>query len=160
MVNELLLQGHDITIATRGKTMDCYGNKVKRITFERTNEHSVRNALLGTHYDVVIDKVVYCSNDIKYIMDVIDCDKYIYMSSTAVYNPLHWNIEEKDFDAVSKKLVWCERKEYPYAEIKRQAEPVPYNHGNKASRIIHRQYISFIVTRLPTIVIHSQNMHS
>lgn len=122
MVNELILQGHDITIATRGKTKDPYGDMVKRITIERTKEDSVRHVLSGTHYDVVIDKIAYCSNDIKYVMDVIDCDKYIYMSSTSVYNPKHWNTVEDDFDAVSKKLVWCGRKEYLYEEIKRQAE--------------------------------------
>lgn len=122
MVNELILQGHDITIATRGKTKDSYGDMVKRITIERTKEDSVRHVLSGTHYDVVIDKIAYCSNDIKYVMDVIDCDKYIYMSSTSVYNPKHWNTVEDDFDAVSKKLVWCGRKEYLYEEIKRQAE--------------------------------------
>ena len=78
-VNELIENGHDVTIATRGKTSDEYGDKVKRIIFERTNETSVREALTGTHWDVVIDKIAYCSNDIRYVMDVVDCDKYIYM---------------------------------------------------------------------------------
>lgn len=81
MVNELLTAGYDVTIATRGKASDSFGDKVKRIFLERTKEESVREALSGTHYDVVIDKIAYCSNDIKYVMDVIDCDKYIYMSS-------------------------------------------------------------------------------
>lgn len=34
---------------------------------ERTNEESVREALSGTHYDVVIDKIAYCSNDITHV---------------------------------------------------------------------------------------------
>ena len=74
------------------------GIRLKRIFLERTKEESVREALSGTHYDVVIDKIAYCSNDIKYVMDVIDCDKYIYMSSTSVYNPKHINTVEADFD--------------------------------------------------------------
>ena len=57
---------------------------------------SVREALSGTHYDAVIDKIAYCSNDIKYVMDVVDCDKYIYMSSTSVYNPKHMMIIQRD----------------------------------------------------------------
>lgn len=84
MVNELLTAGYDVTIATRGKASDSFGDKVKRIFLERTKEESVREALSGTHYDVVIDKIAYCSNDIKYVMDVIDCDKYIYMSDATV----------------------------------------------------------------------------
>ncbi len=81
MVNELLKKGHDVTIATRGKASDKYGDRVKRIIIERTNEASIKTALSSIHYDVVIDKIAYCSNDIKYVMEVVDCDKYIYMSS-------------------------------------------------------------------------------
>ena len=92
MVNKLLEQGHEVTIATRGKTPDSYGDKVERITIQRTNEESMREALQGKHFDVVIDKIAYCSNDIRYVMDYVDCDKYIYMSSTSVYNPILWNL--------------------------------------------------------------------
>ena len=96
---------YDVTIATRGKASDSFGDKVKRIFLERTKEESVREALSGTHYDVVIDKIAYCSNDIKYVMDVIDCDKYIYMSSTSVYNPKHINTVEADFDGIENELI-------------------------------------------------------
>lgn len=122
MVNELLKQGHEVTIATRGKAQDSYGDKVQRIIFDRTKQNSVREALTGIHFDVVIDKIAYCSNDIKYVMDVVDCDKYIYMSSTSVYEPKIVNTKENDFDGVSKELIWCDRKAFPYEEIKRQAE--------------------------------------
>lgn len=122
MVNELLAAGHDVTIATRQKASDSFGDKVKRIFLERTKEESIREALKGTHYDAVIDKIAYCSNDIRYVMDVIDCDKYIYMSSTSVYNPKHINTVEADFDGFENELIWCDRKAFPYEQIKRQAE--------------------------------------
>ncbi|MBE5867379.1 MAG: NAD-dependent epimerase/dehydratase family protein [Lachnospiraceae bacterium] len=122
MVNELLAAGHDVTIATRGKASDSFGDKVKRIFMERTKEDSVREALSDTHYDVVIDKIAYCSNDIKYVMDVVDCDKYIYMSSTSVYDPKHINTVEENFDGIENELIWCDRKAFPYEQIKRQAE--------------------------------------
>lgn len=122
MVNELLVNGHDVTIATRGKASDKYGDRVKRIILERTNEESVRKELSGTHYDVIIDKIAYCSNDIRYVLDVVDCDKYIHMSSTSVYNPKHINTIETDFDGFSTDFVWCDRFAFPYEQIKRQAE--------------------------------------
>ncbi len=122
MVNELLTNGHDVTIATRGNASDEYNDRVKRIILERTDEESVKKALSGTHYDVVIDKIAYCSNDIRYVMDVVDCDKYIHMSSTSVYNPKHLNTIESDFDGFSKDFVWCDRFAFPYEQIKRQAE--------------------------------------
>lgn len=121
MVHELLAKGHDVTIATRGKTSDPFGDKVKRIFLERTREESVREVLSGIRYDVVIDKIAYCSNDIKSIMDIIDCGKYIYMSSTAIYDPKHINTVEEDFDG-SGKLIWCDRAEFSYEQVKRQAE--------------------------------------
>ena len=122
MVKELVANGHEVTIATRGKSPDGYGDRVKRILIERTKEDSMKNALGGRRYDVVIDKIAYCSNDIKYVLEAVDCDKYIHMSSTSVYEPLHINTIESDFDGVSKELVWCNRKDFPYEEIKRQAE--------------------------------------
>ena len=106
MVNKLLEQGHEVTIATRGKTPDSYGDKVERITIQRTNEESMREALQGKHFDVVIDKIAYCSNDIRYVMDYVDCDKYIYMSILNDY--LHWYNEKR----IKKSLGYLSPMEY------------------------------------------------
>ena len=122
MVEELLKAGHEVTIATRGIAKDYYGKRVGRIILERTNEESMKNALKDKHFDVVIDKIAYCSNDIKYAMDAINCDKYIYMSSTSIYEPKHMNTQESDFDVNKKEVVWCDRMAFSYDEIKRQAE--------------------------------------
>lgn len=122
MVKDLLEKGHKVTIATRGKANDDFGNKVNRIIVERTNAESMKEAFTGKHFDVVIDKIAYCSNDIQYAMDSISFDKYIYMSSTSVYNPKHLNTVEADFDGLSKDFVWCGRMDFPYEQIKRQAE--------------------------------------
>lgn len=122
MVNDLIEKGHEVTIATRGTTPDSYGDSVSRICFERTDEDSIKAVISGTHYDVIIDKIAYCSNDIRKIMESADCDKYICMSSTAVYDPKHIDTVEEDFDGINGGLIWCDRKDYPYDVIKRQAE--------------------------------------
>ena len=122
MVKQLLESGHEVTIATRGNATDDYGDRVKRIIFERTSEESVHKAFSGTHYDVVIDKLAYCSNDIKWVMNALDCEKYIHMSSTSVYEPKHINTVEAEFDGRKQDVIWCNRDAFPYAEIKRQAE--------------------------------------
>ena len=122
MVEELIQQGHEVTIATRQTTKDNLGDAVQRIQIERTDPIQMEQAFKGKHFDVVYDKIAYCSNDIKNIMDVIDCDKYIYMSSTAVYEPKKMGTKEEDFDAMGKELIWCNRADFPYDEIKRQAE--------------------------------------
>ena len=122
MVEELIRQGHDITIATRQHTKDGFGEAVRRIQVDRTDPVSMINALQGKQYDVVYDKIAYCSNDIKNVMEVINCEKYIYMSSASVYEPKKMNTREDDFDGKTKELVWCSRSDFPYDEIKRQAE--------------------------------------
>ena len=122
MVNDLIEKGHEVTIATRGITPDGFGDSVSRICFERTDEDSIKAVIAGTHYDVIIDKIAYCSNDIRKILEAADCDKYIYMSSTAIYDPKHVNTVEEDFDGINGGLIWCDRQDYPYDVIKRHAE--------------------------------------
>ena len=122
MVNRLLEQGHEVTVATRGRAADPFGDRVKRVMIQRMDEESMKNVLVRDHYDVIIDKIAYCSSDIKYVLDHADCDRYIYMSSTAVYDPKHLNTVESDFDGYSKDFEWCDRFAYSYDKIKRQAE--------------------------------------
>ena len=122
MVDDLLKNGHKVTIATRGMAKDKYGDAVDRIIFDRCNVDSIKSQLSDKHFDVVIDKIAYCSNDIKNLLDVIDCDKYIYMSTTAVYDPKHIDTLETDFNAAEGELIWCGRGDYPYDVIKRHAE--------------------------------------
>jgi len=122
MVNELFTREHDVTIATRGLTKDAFGEKVRRVIIERTNANSIAKAFRGKHYDVVCDNIAYCSNDVKYLLDFVQCDRYIMTSSASVYSNMHMNIKEKEFNARNYPLQWCNRQDYPYDEIKRHAE--------------------------------------
>ena len=55
LVNELLTQGANVTIATRGKTPDSFGPKVTRlIFFDREDEDSIRSVLTKETYDVIL----------------------------------------------------------------------------------------------------------
>lgn len=122
MIEELLKNGHDVTIATRGRAEDPFGDRVKRIVVERTDPENMKSALKDKHFDVVIDKLAYASNDVKYAMESLDCDRYIEMSTTAVYDPKKLNTVEEDFDGRNRQFTWCSRGDFPYDEIKRQAE--------------------------------------
>ena len=122
MVQDLLKMGHEVAIGTRGLSKDPFGEQVKRIALDRSNGESLRQALQGKSFDLVIDKIAYCSNDIKRLLDFVDCQKYICMSTSAVYAPKKLNLVEEDFDPLAMKLVWCERKDFPYGQVKMQAE--------------------------------------
>lgn len=122
MVNSLLKKGHNVTIATRGKTKDIFGQKVERVIIERTNPDSLKEVLSKQYYDVVCDNLAYCSNDVKFLLDSIKCKRYIMTSSASVYINQHLQTKECEFDSHSYPLKWCFRQDYPYDEIKRQAE--------------------------------------
>lgn len=122
MVEELLREGHRVTIATRGLTPDKFGIRVGRIQLDLTDETSVRNALKGKRYDAVIDKMGYCSNEIKWILESVDCERFVHMSTAGVYNLDHFNIKEEEYDGSQGDLVWCNRRELSYDEVKRNAE--------------------------------------
>ena len=121
-VNELIKKGHVVTIATRGITPDSFGNNVNRVIYDRNDKESITSILKGKYYDAIIDKTAYCSNDIKNTLESAEFGKYIYMSSTAVYDPLHIDTKEEEFDPTKKKLMWCSRADYSYNEVKKQAE--------------------------------------
>lgn len=78
----------------------------------------------GTRYFgiAMVWELIKQGHEVKSAMDAIDCGKYICMSSTSVYEPKTPDTKEEDFDAVNKELVWCNRMDFPYAEVKRQAE--------------------------------------
>ncbi|HEX2944831.1 MAG TPA: NAD-dependent epimerase/dehydratase family protein [Clostridia bacterium] len=122
LVNELLSRGHDVTIATRGKANDHFGNRVGRIFIERTDEDSLTEAFRDKYFDVVCDNLAYCSNDVKYLLEHIRCGRYVMTSSAAVYTRQHLCTAENEFDPLSHPLQWCDRKDHPYDEVKRQAE--------------------------------------
>mgnify|MGYP002321514553 FL=1 len=51
MVEELLKNGHEVTIATRGNAKDDFGHKVQRLVLERTDASSMQEGLQNLHFD-------------------------------------------------------------------------------------------------------------
>ena len=123
LVNKLLADGHTVTIATRGTTPDPFGERVSRLVIERTDPASLATVFGGQHYDVIYDSLAYSSNEIKYLLDVVRCKRYIQTSTVSVYYPdMSVDQPESDFDPTIYPLVWLSRTDDHYSEIKRQAE--------------------------------------
>ncbi len=137
MVRKLIADGHDVTLATRGQHTDRFGSSVQRITLDKTDESSVKSALCGKSFDVVIDKVAYSSNDVRSLLKHARCQKYIQMSSCAVYQSEHLNITENEFDPKSIALKWLDRPA-DYALGKRLAERAALEFMNERSCVFVR----------------------
>ncbi len=121
-VNDLIAKGHKVTIANRGVTKDSFANKVRRIILDRTNENSINTALKGKYFDTVIDNIAYSSNDIDKVLKAVQCNRYIYTSTMFVYENLHINTLENEFNGNNYPLVYSNRNDYTYDVTKRHAE--------------------------------------
>jgi len=123
ITRELLKKGHQVTIGTRGKGEDNFSDEVQRLILNRVEPDNLLQALNGLEFDVVYDTQAYSSNEVKYLLEAVSCKKYIEVSTISVYSPEIKNLlTEEEFDPYEYPLNWCDRGEFSYDEIKRQAE--------------------------------------
>lgn len=126
LVAQLLSTDWEVTLATRGQTKDAFGDRVQRLVVERTDPNSLKAVLSGKSFDVIFDSLAYCSNDVKFLLDVLHPERYVQISSASVYDGIgegcHVNTREEEFDPGMGGLVYCNREDFSYDEIKRQAE--------------------------------------
>jgi nucleoside-diphosphate-sugar epimerase len=120
LVNSLLCRGQAVTIATRGRRRDRFGDRVERLVIERTDPDSLRGVLAGRRFDAACDNLAFCPDDVKFLLDNLDCGKYVMTSSAAVYSEMRLDLAESGFDPLSYRLRWGTGLEY--GEGKRQAE--------------------------------------
>ena len=65
LVWELLHRGHEVTIATRGRTPDDFGDRVRRLIVDRTDVRQMEQVFAHKYYDVFYDDLAYCAGDIR-----------------------------------------------------------------------------------------------
>lgn len=86
-VETFLDDGHDVTLFSRGKTDDPFGDRVDRVRGDRTNEVDLREAADVVDPDVVVDFAAYHPADVRTATEVFDdVDAYVYVSSTSAYD--------------------------------------------------------------------------
>lgn len=131
VVHQLLEQGVDVTIATRGRASDDFGQTVHRLTLDRTDGESVAAALMGKRYDVVFDHTCYSPTEVREVVEALGdgMGKYVFISSVAVYDEGN-HLKESDFDPRQFDIHYKGREEYAgflgYQEAKRASEAVLY----------------------------------
>lgn len=84
LVWRLLLEGHRVTILTRGQTPDPFGDRVFRLVADRgTVEFG--DAVQGRRFDAVVDFLVYRGEDARSAVEALDTDHYVMISTGSVY---------------------------------------------------------------------------
>ncbi|MGB8955290.1 MAG: NAD-dependent epimerase/dehydratase family protein [Tumebacillaceae bacterium] len=126
LVRALLDQGVDVTVATRGQTEDGFGQRVKRLTIDRTDRDSVVQAVEGRTFDFVFDQICYGPTDAQYAVEAFagKVGRYIFTSTLSVYDLTGEALAEEGFDPYQYPIRYGERSEFDYQEGKRLAEAV------------------------------------
>lgn len=90
LVQRLLRQGHDVTIATRGYAPDPFGGRIARVRVDRRNEQAMRAAFGARRFDVVYDQMCYSPLDAAISCRVFGgrIGRYVMTSTIDVYRGL------------------------------------------------------------------------
>jgi nucleoside-diphosphate-sugar epimerase len=153
LARRLVAAGHDVTIATRGRAPDPFGEEVRRLTVDRRDRSAMRQALSRAgDYDVVYDQMCYSPLDAAISAEVFTgrVGRYVMASTIEVYDACRGRIlrplTEADIDhgreTIELDYPWHSESvpEERYGAGKRQAEA--YFHRNTdlpvvAVRIAH-----------------------
>ncbi|MBN3526750.1 NAD-dependent epimerase/dehydratase family protein [Paenibacillus apiarius] len=126
LVEALLRKGADVTIATRGKTADPFGNAVKRIEVDRTDSAAFKSAIGTAQWDVVYDNICFTPQEADEACAIFagKVQRYILTSSLSVYEFGPERRSESDFNPYTHPIQLEVQPELSYKEGKRCAEAV------------------------------------
>jgi len=142
LVARLIEAGHQVTLATRGRTADLFGTRVGRIGVDRRDAAAMTSAFAAVEgYDLVFDQVCYSPLDAAISARVFGgrVKRYVMASTLEVYSHLHGHLErpfvERDVDLSSEPIELAFPWHTPavaearYGEGKRQAEAYFHQDG-------------------------------
>ncbi|MEI5907046.1 NAD-dependent epimerase/dehydratase family protein [Bacillus spongiae] len=132
LVTRLLDEGHEVTIATRGKTADPFNDKVNRIVMDREDHESLKLAVGSQHWDIVYDNICYSPQAAASACEVFagKVKHYILTSTLSVYEFGQEKLTENSFDPYSYPIKLGKRTDFSYGEAKRLAEAVFFQQAN------------------------------
>lgn len=131
LVEQLLEEGHEVTIVTRGQLVNPFGEGVKHITVDRGDQTAFAKAVEGQTYDIVYDNICYSPNDAKAFCDIFNgkIGKLVFTSTLSTYDADGKVKTETDFDPHTYGILMGETKDFTYGEGKRQAEAVFFKYA-------------------------------
>ncbi|HEY2492740.1 MAG TPA: NAD-dependent epimerase/dehydratase family protein [Paenibacillus sp.] len=126
LVQLLLDDGAEVTIATRGQTVDSFGDTVKRLVVDRESYESLAKAVEGREWDLIYDNICYSPQDAMNACEIFagKVKRYIYTSSMSIYESLSVNKKEEEFDPYLLPIQMGKRMDFDYGTAKGLAEAV------------------------------------
>lgn len=145
---ELLAQGHAITLLNRGITPDAFPADVERLRADRNEPEQVRAALAGRGFDAVIDCIGYRRAELEQAIELFSgrIGRYVFVSSTSVYRPSErLPIEEthplndgtgweyaREKVAIERLLAETDAGAFPWVSLRPAYVYGPYNNAGQA----------------------------
>lgn len=122
LVELLVRDGCDVTLATRGKTADGFGNSVKRVVVDRDDRGSLK-ALPRGEWDVVYDQIGYSPDNASHLIETLSgrVGRLLFTSTQSVYD-LGAALTEGFFYPFDLPLKTGSRADFSYMDGKRYAE--------------------------------------
>ncbi|WP_438496543.1 NAD-dependent epimerase/dehydratase family protein [Paenibacillus sp. IHBB 3054] len=127
LVERLLREGDSkVTILTRGRAEDDFGEQVSRLNVDRTDAKALAEAVGDTSWDVVYDNICFSPDEADAAGRIFagTAKRYILTSSLSVYDPRPEALTEADFDPEVYPLRLGAKEDFNYQEGKRLAETV------------------------------------
>ncbi len=126
LVEQLLEEGHQVTIVTRGQLANPFGEHVQHMIVDRKDTDAFAQAMEGQAYDIVYDNICYSPNDAKAFCDIFNgkVGKLVFTSTLSTYDADGKGKTEADFDPYTYGILMGESNDFTYGEGKRQAEAV------------------------------------
>ncbi|UHA74844.1 NAD-dependent epimerase/dehydratase family protein [Paenibacillus sp. 481] len=134
LVNLLLQQGYNVTIGTRGRTDDGFGDQVNRVQLDRGSLESLQTTVGAKKWDIVYDNLCYTPSDARHACKVFanNVNQYIVISTLSVYDFKEEAVTEADFNPYELSIpeeVYT-RSELTYQAGKRYAEAVLFQQAS------------------------------
>lgn len=128
LVWRLLLHGHRVTILTRGRTPDPFGDRVERLVADRRGP-AFGEALRGRHFDAAVDFLCYTGQDARSAVEALHTDQYVMISTGSVYLvrldcPVPTRESDYDGSIMPAPPTLAEEPDWRYSVDKRDAEDV------------------------------------
>lgn len=108
IVDELIDNGYSVYTLNRGK-QPVHNSKIQNIKCDRNNENEMKKVLSDINFDIVIDVCGLNRKQAEILYDTINVSavkKFIFISSSAVYDVENCNVPYAETDKLKENKYW------------------------------------------------------
>ena len=157
LVQNLLNEGHDVSIISRGNQQPNWWNQIKHIKADRSNKKELESGLKGMEFDWVYDSQAYRKEHVEDFGNLMNgrVGKYLFVSTGSIYSKWDYGTPEEallDFEL-----------NIPFKENQVNWDDLPYDYDPKELEygarkrhcekwIIENFEMPYVIMRIPAIM--------